>query len=264
MLAGGDGFTKKSLAAMVCHSCGANRETVLRKFGAQEVALEGIKGHVRLTGVFGDIPADRRVPHFRAHGVMRIAIARVNGIVRVLVTHGGVSRRSAASMVHGVLNGARKVARTVRPGKWRAHKANAKGQVRGELGAAAHFVEARLCGPLLQLGALVIKNHQVGGMPRVHVCTEWSEAFAAMAEVAWKEDFLSGAEQRALLQRHLWVSTVSKLTPPLFLSSRFSRTWLPSNAKQLNFAMAPHRATYAYMWSIHMCIHKIFPHPRSR
>ena len=43
----------------------------------------------------------------------------------------------------------------------------------------------------------------------------------------------------------MWLSTThctpdllsNKLTPPLFLSSRFSRTWLPSNAKQLNFAM---------------------------
>ena len=44
----------------------------------------------------------------------------------------------------GVLNGARKVARTLRLGKWGADKANAKGQVRIELGAAAHFVKARL------------------------------------------------------------------------------------------------------------------------
>ena len=117
MLAGGDGFTKKSPGAMVCHCCGANRETVLRKFGGQEVALEGIKGHVRPTGVFRDIPADRRVRDFGVHGVMRVAIAGVNGIVRGLVTHGGVSRKSAATMVRGVVNGARKVARTVRPGK---------------------------------------------------------------------------------------------------------------------------------------------------
>ena len=41
MLAGGDGFTKKSPGAMVCHCCGANRSTVLRKFGGQEVALKG-------------------------------------------------------------------------------------------------------------------------------------------------------------------------------------------------------------------------------
>ena len=201
MLAGGDGFTKKSPGAMVCHCCGANNETVLRKFGGQEVALEGIKGHVRLTGVFRDIPADRRIPDFGAHGVMRVAIAGVNGIVRGLVTHGGVSRKSAATMVQGVINGARKVARTVRPGKWGADKANAKGQVRMELGATAHFVKARLWGPLLQLVAPVIGNHQVGGRPWVDVCTEWWEAFAAMAEVACKDDFLSGAEQRALLQR---------------------------------------------------------------
>ena len=160
-----------------------------RKFGGQEVALEGIKGHVRLTRGFCDISVDDRVPDFGAHGVMRVAIAGVNGIVRVLVTHGGVSRKSAATMVQGVLNGARQVARTVRPRKWGADKANAKGQVRIELGAATHFVKARLWGPLLQPVAPVIGNHQVGGRPWVHVCTEWWEAFAAMAEVPWKDDW---------------------------------------------------------------------------
>ena len=35
------------------------------------------------------------------------------------------------------------------------------------------------------------------------MCTEWWGAFAAMAEVARKDVFLSGAEQRALLQRQL-------------------------------------------------------------
>ena len=94
--------------------------------------METIKGHVRLTGLFSDIPADRRVPDFGAHGVMCVAIAGVNEIVRVLETHGRVSRKSAATMVQGVLNGARKVACTVRPAKWGADKANAKGQVRIE------------------------------------------------------------------------------------------------------------------------------------
>ena len=199
MLAGGDSFTKKSPGAMVCRCCGANCETVFLMFGGQEVVLQGIKGHARLTWVSCDIPADPRVRDFCAHGVMRVAIAGVNGIVRVLVTHGGVSTKIAATMVQGVLNGARKLARTVRPGKWGAEKANAKGQVCIELGAATHFVNARLWGPLVQLVAPLIGNHQAGGRPWVDVCTEWWEAFAAMAEVAWNEDFLSGAEQRSLL-----------------------------------------------------------------
>ena len=90
-----------------------------------------------------------------------------------------------------------------RPRKWGADKANANRQVRIELGAAAHFVKARLWGPLLQLVAPVIGNHQMGGRPWGDVCTEWWEAFAAMAEVPYKDDFLSGAEQFALLQRQL-------------------------------------------------------------
>ena len=49
------------------------------------------------------------------------------------------------------------------------------------------------------------------------------------------------------LSSSVWLSTThykpdlsfNKLSPPLFPSSRFSRTWLPSNAKQLNLAMVP-------------------------
>ena len=89
LLAGGDNFTKKSPGGMVCHYCSANRSTVLRKFGGQEVALEGLKGRARLSGVFRDILADRRIPDFGAHGVMRDAIAGINGTVMVLITQGG-------------------------------------------------------------------------------------------------------------------------------------------------------------------------------
>ena len=67
--------------------------------------------------------------------------------------------------------------------------------MRIELPANAHFVKARLWGPLLVIG-----NHQVGGTPWVDVCTEWWEA---MAEVAWKDNFPSGAEQHAFPQRQV-------------------------------------------------------------
>ena len=201
MLAGGDGFTKKSPGAMVCHCCGANRETISASSGDKRLPWKKSRDMYGWPGCFVTSRRTAAIPDFGAHGVMRVAIAGDNGIVRGLVTHGGVSRKSAANMVQGVVNGARKVARTVRPGKWGADKANAKGQVRMELQAVAHFVKARLWGPLLQLVAPVIGHHQVGGRPWVDVCTEWWEAFAAMAEVAWKDDFLSGAEQRALLQR---------------------------------------------------------------
>ena len=177
--------------------------------------------------MFRDIPADRRVPDFGAHGVIRVAVAGVNGIVRRLVTHGGVSRKSAATMVQEVVHGARKVARTVRPRKWEADKANAKGQVRMELGAAAHLVKARPWCPLLQLVAPVIGNHQVGGRPWVDVYTEWWEAFAAMAQPAWKDDFLRGAEQRALLQRQLTMG-----------------------AKQLDLGLG--KTLWTHMWVDHM------------
>ena len=108
MLAGGDNFTKKRPGAMVCHCCGANRSTVLRKFGGQEVVLQRIKGCARLTGVFLDIPADRRIPDFGAHGVMCVAIAGLHGTVRVLITDARASKSAAARMVQRVVNGERK------------------------------------------------------------------------------------------------------------------------------------------------------------
>ena len=74
ILTGGDGFTTKSPEAMVCHCCVANRSMVLRKFGGHDLALEGIKGLFRVTRVFRDILADRRIPDFGVHGVMHIAL----------------------------------------------------------------------------------------------------------------------------------------------------------------------------------------------
>ena len=38
--------------------------------GAQ-VAMAGIEGRLRLTGVFRDIPSERRIPDYGAHGVLR-------------------------------------------------------------------------------------------------------------------------------------------------------------------------------------------------
>ena len=170
-------------------------------------------------------PADRRAPDFGAHAVTRVAIAGVNGMVRVLVTHGGVSRKSAATMVQGVLKGARKVAGTVRLGKWGADKANAKGQVRIELGAAAHFVKARLWGPPLQLVAPVIRNHQPGGRPWVDVCREWREASAAMAEVAWNGSTMFSPP---FLSRHARDQVVHRRWIPLCLVAALLSTFEPS------------------------------------
>ena len=55
------------------------------------------------------------------------------------------------------------MAHTVWPRKWGLEKAYAKGQVRIELGAAAHFVKAKLWGPLLPLVVQMIGGHQAGG-----------------------------------------------------------------------------------------------------
>ena len=105
ILTGEDGFTKKSPRAMVCDCCGKNREAVLQRFGGGEVAIAGIEGQ--------DIPLERHIPDYGAHGVLRVAHCAVNGMVKVLREHGCLSRTAAARLVQEYMNGARKAARIV-------------------------------------------------------------------------------------------------------------------------------------------------------
>ena len=99
LLDGGDGFAKQSPGAMVCHCCSKNRDTVLQRFGSAEVANAGIEGTVRFTGVFRDIPADRRIPDYGAYGVLRVCNSAFSGTVGVLMAQGGMSRGNAARLV---------------------------------------------------------------------------------------------------------------------------------------------------------------------
>ena len=61
-------------------------------------------------------------------------------------------------------NGARKVAHTVRIGKWGARKTDAKERVHIELGDAAHFVKAGLWQPLLRPTAMRIVGSDSMGL----------------------------------------------------------------------------------------------------
>ena len=150
LLAGGDGFGKQIPGAMACHCCRKNRHTVLGGFGIVEVANAGIEGRVCFTGVFRDIPADGPIPDYGALGVLRVCNSASSCIVGVLLAQGGRSRGNVARLVKRVVNGAREAAQTMRPGRWGAEKANAKGHVRLDLGATLHFVRARLWVPLSQ------------------------------------------------------------------------------------------------------------------
>ena len=105
---------------------------------------------MRFPGVFRDVPADRRIPDYGAHGVMRRSKSVFSGTLGVLMIQGGMSRGNAARLVQRVVNWAREAGRNMQPGRQGAEKANGKGHVHLELGAALHFVRARLWVPLLQ------------------------------------------------------------------------------------------------------------------
>ena len=171
IMARGAFFAKESLGAMICHCCGKNGQIVLQWFGGPELAMAGIEGPTRLTGVFRDIPSERCIPNYGAHGASRVAWAR-NGMVSVLREHGGMSVPSTAKFVQDSVNGARKAARSARPGRRGSKKANRKGQIGIKLGAAVHFVRVRLWVPLLQKVGGIIGGHQVVGRPWVDVCRD--------------------------------------------------------------------------------------------
>ena len=72
-----------------------------------EIANAGIKGTVRFTGVFRDVPADRRIPDYYVHGVFRVCNCAFSGTVGVLMARGGMSRGNVARLVQRVVHGAR-------------------------------------------------------------------------------------------------------------------------------------------------------------
>ena len=85
--------------------------------GGAEVAMAAIEGRPRLTGVFRDILSQPRIPDYEAQGVLRVSHCAPNGMVSVSWEHRGMSRPSAAKLVQDSVNGARKAARTARPGR---------------------------------------------------------------------------------------------------------------------------------------------------
>ena len=100
---------------------------------------------------------------------MRVAFAVLNRTVRVLITHGGALKSASARMVQGVVNGAQKLARTVRPGTGGARRQMPKDKcaLSWELLRAASVPNcgAHCCN--------VAPMHQLGGRPWVDVCREW-------------------------------------------------------------------------------------------
>ena len=106
-----------------------------------------------------NVPVDRRIPHYGAHGILSGCTSAISGTLGLLTAQGAMSRGNAAKLVQRVVNGAREAAWTVRPGRWGAEKANAKWHARLQLGGALHFVRARLWVPLLQTVGEKIGGH---------------------------------------------------------------------------------------------------------
>ena len=96
--------------------------------------------------IYGHIPAKRRIPAYRLHGVLRVIICGISGMRDVVSAATG---KSAAVVVRNslqtMLDVARMAAKTVTLGRMAKgnDNANAKGNVRLECAAAAQFMRGR-------------------------------------------------------------------------------------------------------------------------
>ena len=142
--------------ASVCWVCGCNRAQCLANFGLEDT-IRGWWDVVLLTAA--DIAADRRIPDYGLHGVLRVTICGISGMRdAVAATTGNSAAVVVRNLFQPILDVARIQAKTVTKGRLNNEKANGKGKVRLECAAAVQFMRT------LRWKALITICLEEGGM----------------------------------------------------------------------------------------------------
>ena len=98
---------------------------------------------MRITGLFRDIPADRRIPDYGARGILRVCNSTFSSTVGVLKAPGGMSRGNTARLVQRVVNGAWEAASTVWSG-YGVLRRQIQRACPPRVGAALHLVRGHI------------------------------------------------------------------------------------------------------------------------
>ena len=174
---------------MVCWVCGCNRAQCLANFGLEDT-IDGWWDVVLPIGaIYRHIAADRRIPDYGLHGVLRVTICGISGMRDAVAAAMG---KSAAVVVRNlfkpILDVARIQANTVAKGRLNNDKANGKGKFRLECAAGVQFMRTRRWEALITIcleeGGM--NNKRVGGRLWGDVCREWWDNFAKTCVYAWQ------------------------------------------------------------------------------
>lgn len=139
-MAGCDDWKSKGVTACICWACGGNRATIMAAFGRPAAIAQPLVQGLPPTAIMRPIPPCRRIPDFGLHGVCRVCICGLQGMIRTVAAVTGKATTAIARCVQEVVNISRLAARTASRSTLRCKKANAKGTMRLEASAASHFM----------------------------------------------------------------------------------------------------------------------------
>ena len=73
-------FKAEASQAMVCLVCGRNRADCLANFGLEATIDRWWEVVLPMGAIYRHIPAKRRIPDYRLHGVLRVTICGISGM----------------------------------------------------------------------------------------------------------------------------------------------------------------------------------------
>ena len=191
-LSGCDGFNSVGASAVVCWLCGHNRETCLQLFGDGEGKLLET---FEWTGAYlHSIPPSARVPDYGLHGVHRVVVNGLHGLLDALQEHHGWSKKVACRWVQFYLNPVRLAARTASAQECEEIPSDLA-SLRLEQGAAAEWVKVEgwdcIIQQLVNDGLLQTLVEFEGAMvPWTDAFRAWGEGVGLSAAVAWQKGVL--------------------------------------------------------------------------
>ena len=219
----------KSHVGCVCWVCGLSRSEVIELFGKESTLLGAIIEMVLPSAQMRGVPPNRRIPDFGLHGVCRVTLCGVTGMMQAVWDLTGAAKAPLARKVQAVLDVARLLSKCVSRASSNAKEANKKGAVRFEATATVHFMQSGLWGALVAVleAEPGMRGHTIdvdGGMLWGDACRAWWSSFAATCSLVWQTRFLDGAQLQ-----ELWESctTMARLHKALgFSIVLWSHLWI--------------------------------------
>ena len=145
--------------ALMCWVCGCNRAPCIANFGLEDTIDFWWDVVLPIGAISVHIAADRCIPDYGLHGVLRVTICGISGMRDAVAAATG---KSVAVVVHNffqaILDVARIQAKTVTKGRLNNDKANRKGKVRLEFAVAVQFMRTR------RWEAIITICNEEGGM----------------------------------------------------------------------------------------------------